>query len=115
MTGDTSQTESGTEPTAGHGPVDRPVRRPVGQRADGQHYADKAPPGCYLLDDETPAAVGDMAYIGLIGGRWVQVRRGMNIAGATLDELLGWGSALSLARMKTPNVEIEPPRSGRLE
>ena len=71
------------------------------ERADGQHYehyADRAPPGCYLLHDETPAAVGDMAYIGLIGGQWVRVRRGMNIAGATLNELMGWGLVLALAR-----------------
>ena len=34
MTGDTEHTESGTAPTAGHGPVDRPVGRPVEQRAD---------------------------------------------------------------------------------
>lgn len=33
MTGDTEHTESGTAPTAGHGPVDRPVGRPVPKRA----------------------------------------------------------------------------------
>lgn len=33
MTGDTEHTESSTAPTAGHGPVDRPVGRPVEQRA----------------------------------------------------------------------------------
>lgn len=32
MTGDTEHTESSTAPTAGHGPVDRPVGRPVEQR-----------------------------------------------------------------------------------
>lgn len=33
MTGDTEHTEGSTAPTAGHGPVDRPVGRPVEQRA----------------------------------------------------------------------------------
>lgn len=104
MTGADDTTTSGTAPPSGHGPVERHVGRLVPERADdGQHYADKAPQGHHLLDDETPAEVGDMAYIGLIGGRWVRVRRGMNIAGATLDELLGSGSVLSLARLKTPN------------
>jgi hypothetical protein len=86
-------------------PVGSPVRRPVGRleperTEDAQHYADRPPPGFYLLDDAEPAEVGDMAYIGGIGGEWVRVRQGMNIAGATLDELLGWGSVISLARLK---------------
>jgi len=34
MTGDTKRTESGTAPTAGHGPVERPVGRPV-EQGDG--------------------------------------------------------------------------------
>jgi len=33
MTGDTEHAENGTEPTAGHGPVDRPVGRPLPERA----------------------------------------------------------------------------------
>lgn len=65
-------------------------------------YADIPPAGYRIIDDETPAAVGDMAYRGLIGGRWVRVARGQNIAGATLYELHG-SSVLSLARRKTPN------------
>jgi hypothetical protein len=50
------------------------------------------------MGDGEPAQVGDMAYIGFIGGRWVPVRRGQNIAGATLDELLDATSVLALAR-----------------
>ena len=37
MTGDTEHAESGTEPTAGHGPVDRPIGRPVEQRTEWAH------------------------------------------------------------------------------
>ena len=53
MTGDTEHTESSTAPTAGHGPVDRPVGRPGPKRVtlvcvlEQQRYrpGDQAPEG----------------------------------------------------------------------
>jgi len=66
--------------------------------ADTCHYADKPPEGYRLLGDCEPAKVGDMAYLGWIGGKWVSVRAGMNIAGATMDELWGNTSVMAVAR-----------------
>lgn len=65
-------------------------------------YADKPPAGHRMLADDEPAKEGDAAYIGHIGGKWCRVRRGQNIAGASMDEL--WGSSvLALARATPPH------------
>ena len=70
---------------------------------DSCDYADRPPAGYELLDDETPAAEGDVAYIGNIGGQWVRVRPRQNIIGATLDELWGSSSVIALARQVKAN------------
>ena len=56
------------------------------------------PPGCRLLGDYEPAQAGDMAYIGVIGGRWRRVRPRIGIIGATMDELSDGARVLALAR-----------------
>lgn len=90
--------DNATEPTAVGIRLDRPVGRLVPM---AEEYADRAPVGCRLLHDAETAVVGDLAYRGHIAGRWVLVRRGMNIAGACMEGL--WGSGiLALARHKTP-------------
>ena len=93
--------------------LDRPVGRLVPERT-AQQYADVAPSGYWLLGDDEPAGVGDVAYIGYIGGAWRSVRRGMNIAGAALEDLRGSG-VLALARRKPPNSQAEQPARAKDE
>jgi len=113
MTGDTEHTESGTAPTAGHGPVDRLVGRPVEQRdivCELERALARLATGEAMTEGELWSWVRSVMCQGadIRCDYELGLHKGYEAYSARLDMAAAERADQMLARLKTPNNQGEP-------